>query len=463
MRRFILYLLLLILLPLTVANAQYYVCNTTCVNGATGNDSNAGTFAAPFLTLLHAQAAMSGGSTKKTIIEAGTFTLGANWAFTSADAGETWVSYPGATVVISGGASPATTNKTISIASGATGMVFKGLTFQNLGTVSGNNGGFVVTGNGTIYNDVFQYNSFTNCEDYCIAFNHMGGVLVDSNTFNNVLSALPGSTGSAVIAFTGANNMTFSHNTCSNTAYACLDTDNGVGAPATSNVIYDANIVINACNAGTPDCGALYMMDRTITSTGYIMRNNVINGVGDGSHTDETKCLYLDDDVSNVTVTGNLCFNDPGAYGMMYHGTTNAHVTNNVFVLAPGGLAGFYQIQTAYGATGTTMSGNTFQNNVVRYTGTPTNPMWRLSGSPTNFPAVSGNLFYSATGTTIQNSQTNFIDSSPIFCGPSMGPSPAALAAATALWGSIANGVVGNWAQLAVNQGTTFRNCSAGF
>ena len=470
MRRFLIALIIfLCALPFS-AHAQFYVCPASpgpvCSNGVNGNDANAGTFAAPFATPQHAQTAMQGSGTKKTIIEAGTYSLAANWTFSSSDNGESFVAYPGATVIISGGGSPASTNKVITTSS-ASNLTFKGLTFQNLGTAAGNNGSVFFTGGSNL---TLQYNTFNNCEDFCIAFNGVATALVDSNHFNVVINNTV-DTGSAVTMFNSHSNITISHNFCEMTGYACADQGVGVGAGTATNIVYDSNVSVNACAngiGGSPDgitdCGAYYMMDRNFTASGMKIINNVSFHIGHGDANQATKCIYLDDDISGVTVSGNLCY-DVGTWGVQYHGGNNNHLTNNVFVLTPNALngnqqVGFYQTQPSF--SGTTMSGNTFQNNVVRYTnGSINGQVWQQSGTPANFPAISGNLYYVATGASYPNSTTNFIDSSPIYCGPSSGAAPFGFNP-TQLWSAIASGAVSGWQQIALNQGMTFRSCAAG-
>jgi hypothetical protein len=53
----------------------------------------------PFATLAKAQSAMQSGSVKLTEIETGTYTMSANWDFTSADANEKWLPYSGQNTV----------------------------------------------------------------------------------------------------------------------------------------------------------------------------------------------------------------------------------------------------------------------------------------------------------------------------------------------------------------------------
>lgn len=60
-----------------------------------GNDSNPGTIAQPFLTPAAAQAAMRRTPIKTTYFRAGTYNLARTLWMTSADSNETWETYPG--------------------------------------------------------------------------------------------------------------------------------------------------------------------------------------------------------------------------------------------------------------------------------------------------------------------------------------------------------------------------------
>src|ERR1700719_925374 len=84
---------------------------TYFVSGNSGNDTWSGSLATPnepktdgpYRTLAKAQSSMRSSSTKTTTIRAGTYSVVSNWSFTTADNGETWVSYPEETAVLDGG------------------------------------------------------------------------------------------------------------------------------------------------------------------------------------------------------------------------------------------------------------------------------------------------------------------------------------------------------------------------
>jgi hypothetical protein len=476
MRRLLTALLILLTTP-CIAYAQYYVCASNCPNGATPSDASsscsAGTFAAPFATPQHAQAVMAACSTKKTIIEAGTYTLGANWTFTSSDNNTTYVAYQGATPIISGGGSAGANNFMMGLGSTTSGITFKGITFQNFGGNNGTNnitgfGGLVVKGSGHL----FQYNTFLNCTDACLHFAAASSSTADSNRFTNV-TGTTADFGHAIVGEAVVTNITISHNLCENLYYSCAAFDGVDGnASGIHDITYEANVIVNACQKGPSlgwDCGALYMSDRNGTSTNMFIKDNVVMG-GFGSTLDgnnTSSCIYLDDEAHNVTATGNLCYGDSGDFGVHLHGNINAHFTNNVFVLPGGSVPAevmYYQTGCCGSADKTTMSGNTFQNNVVVLLGNrPTNGPYEVNGTPTNMPTVSGNLYYMASGQSFKNpSSASIFDSSPIYCGPSTGVSPLGNISPQQLWTKLASGVVSSWTEIRTNQGPIFRSCAAG-
>src|SRR3989442_3849958 len=79
------------------------------VSGTNGSDSWSGTLAAPnsantdgpFKTLARAHSAMQASTIKKVTIRGDTYSLkSTNLTFAWQDAGETWISYPGETVIL---------------------------------------------------------------------------------------------------------------------------------------------------------------------------------------------------------------------------------------------------------------------------------------------------------------------------------------------------------------------------
>ncbi|HSC56585.1 MAG TPA: hypothetical protein VLC51_05250, partial [Nitrospira sp.] len=112
--------------------------------------------------------------------------------------------------------------------------------------------------------------------------------------------------------------------------------------------------------------------------------------------------IYLDDGMSNVTVSGNISVGG-GEYFVHYHGAQNIVVTNNVIYASAGGSElGFYQ-SSSYGAG---MSGDTFSHNIVYSSGNWHSTFWNISGWNSGTDAglsLHDNMYYSATGQTPPN------------------------------------------------------------
>ena len=109
------------------------------------------------------------------------------------------------------------------------------------------------------------------------------------------------------------------------------------------------NVILNSCTypaagANSPgfndqdggDCGAIYTWDEELpSSTNIQISNNYIddvnapsNGAGDWG-TDNTTGIYMDDGVSNTTVTGNIVFGIKSSCFVIHGGDNNA-MTGNI-------------------------------------------------------------------------------------------------------------------------------------
>lgn len=390
------------------------------VSGTNGNDSWSGTLAAPnsantdgpFKTLTRAQSAMRASTIKTVTIRGGTYSLkSTNLTFAGQDAGETWSSYPGETVILDGGGTGYISN------AGANNLSFIGLVIQNLG--QGPYGaGMYLRGSG----HTVQWNKFLNCTISCLSGSGLTNTLIDSNTIDGQSPGNPaGSTAnaySAIELWYGSSNNRITHNLITNTQGGGIAFSAGPSDPPNNNNIVDRNILRNV-NTNVVDMGAIYMMDRTLTAVGNQITNNIIDG--NGGYTtntttltdNQTKAIYLDDGMSNVLVRGNLC-RGCGVYAVQYHGGDHNTVTNNIFDLSAGGSElGFYQ--TTSFTRG--MAGNTFTKNIIYSSGKFHNPLWNTCcvGSAT-LPTANTNLYFSATGASIPNS--GIVDTNPVYANP---------------------------------------------
>ena len=397
----------------TAALAQSYY-----VSGTSGNDSWSGTLAAPntantdgpFKTLTRAQSAMQASTIKMATIRGGTYSIAStNLAFDWRDTGETWIPYQNETVVIDGSGSGYVDGH------GADNLSFMGLTFQNLGSGTGG-GGLHLNGSGHI----IRWNKFLNCNSACFSGSGFYNSLIDSNAIDGQSPGNPvgGGAYSAINLWYGSSNNRVSHNLIENTQGGGIAFGAGATDPAINNNIIDRNILRNV-NTKAVDNGAIYMMDRTHTAVGNQITNNVIDGNGGVNFlTNWTKAIYLDDLMSNTLVSGNICRNC-GQYAVQYHGGDHNIIVNNIFDLSGGALLGLYQDLLQYGNYG--MTGNVCKNNIVYFSSTAPNSLWRWSQDPNDTlmtkPTDTTNLYYSATGTSIPNSG-HIIDANPVYANP---------------------------------------------
>jgi parallel beta-helix repeat protein len=183
--------------------------------------------------------------------------------------------------------------------------------------------------------------------------------------------------------------------------------------PPNNNMVLDRNI-LNNIDLNAHDLGGLYYYGAFHGGTGNQITNNIVNN-NPGNSLGQTKAIYLDNESSNVLVSGNLC-RGCGAYGVQYHGGDHNTVTNNIFDLSSGAEIGLYQVDIPsfpdYG-----MQGNTFTKNIVYSSGCFASKLWTIYiNSDDSLPNVSSNLYYSATGCTIPN--TGAVDSSPVYANP---------------------------------------------
>jgi parallel beta-helix repeat protein len=297
-------------------------------------------------------------------------------------------------------------------ASGATGLKFKGLTFQRLGK-----GGMYFNGGSS--SPVIRWNNFYNCQDMCVSGVINNGV-IDSNTFDGNgpgnTTGTNGITSAAVNLWYGSSGNQVTHNLIQNCQAAGIVFSDGPSDPPINNNIIDRNIVRNV-DTNTTDSGAIYMMDRSHSSVGNQITNNVISGNGGSTYlTNWTKAIYIDDLMSNVTVSGNICRNC-GEYGIQIHAGDHITVVNNIFDLSSSGtVLGLYQNNTLYTDYG--MTGNVFQRNIIYSSGSTPSPLWQVGIGPSDaLPADSTNLYYSASGAAISNSG-QIVDTNPSYTNP---------------------------------------------
>lgn len=392
------------------AAAAYYISTT-------GSDSNPGTLAQPFLTLTKAQTAMQSGA-KTTYIRVGTYMLSASLTFTSSDNGESWQNYPGEVPVIDGasGGVP-TTGYNFTLIS-PSNMTFQGLTFQNMTGVASMYGAGDFVGS-SWSNITWNLDTFLNCAYECIMASTAFSSTITNDTFNGLTGADGGPfTDTYAVFLLGNPTGLVQHNNFINL------TGGAVYAEAPSSFVVNLNCLLNV-NTGpftTGDIGAIYMVDTAHTAMGNAITNNVIINNGPGlPNAFGVAAIYLDDEMSYATVTGNIC-QHCGNIGQLIHGGDHNAIENNIWDLSGGAELLFYQQDFGHPDYG--MAGNVWQQNLVYTTGTATSStLWNNQKTMTDAnPTVQNNIYYAVGGGTWPNSGASpadgIVDTSPVYQNP---------------------------------------------
>jgi hypothetical protein len=378
----------------------------------TGDDKNPGTIALPFLTLPKAQSAMQGSaSIKTTYLRAGTYALSAATGTSncdggmgstainlgSADSGETWSYYPPdgfGSAVIDGGSTSSTTGVACAFAANAaSNLTFIGLEFQHL-----------------------QYSA--------IYVNSSPNLTVSDNTIHDLTVGIFNIGGVAIHSSSG---VTVKNNYIHDVAYV------GVGAwgGGMSNTTISGNVILNSCTAASApggndqdggDCGAIYMWDESHVSTNGIVINNYIRDVNVSSsgEGDYSGCcatgIYLDDGMSNVTVSGNVvtgiksqCF--------VIHGGNNDTYTGNLCDLDDSTAQRIMTYQSD--SLMLAMSGNSVENNII-VAGSASPGTGYSDGSTPTAPTIKNNAYYNYVGSAVDSSGSNGSDANPTYEDPSI-------------------------------------------
>jgi glutaredoxin len=239
-----------------------------------GSDSNPGTLAAPFATLARAQHAMENSSIKTTYIEGGTYHITSTINLTAADNGETWTYYAPNGVnsaVLDGGSKVDLFN-----INGGSNITIDGLKMQNVYDSAVSTGG-ARSNDIVLENCDIGFNQHTSAEggfNAMVAFGNVTNAKILNNYVHNTASQ-----GIALYAF-----------------YAGENVDGSV---------VSGNVVLNAVQAMS-DGGAIYVdMRYTNVNGGHVtIENNYVKDYGNANV--QAEGIYLDDDTSNATVTGNV-------------------------------------------------------------------------------------------------------------------------------------------------------------
>ena len=273
----------------------------------TGNDNNAGTLASPFATLARAQEAMENGSIKTTYVEGGTYNLNSTLQLSSADNGETWQYYPANGVdsaVLDGGDSVSAGI----VANGVSNLTINGLTVQHFQTF----GILVQSGSNS-----------------CVVENCNVGFTTDAS----------GAT-TAGILIGGATNTIVANNYVHDTYGQGISVEAYYAGQSVNGDVVTGNVVLRAAQV-LSDNGAIYTdMDQTGDAGGHVtISNNFIGDYG-APGVAAVEGIYLDDNSSNVTVTGNIIApptegavgsgNDNNTTAIEVHNGNDNHISDNI-------------------------------------------------------------------------------------------------------------------------------------
>jgi hypothetical protein len=398
-----------------------------------GNDNNPGTIDAPFATLARAQQAMENSSIKTTYIEGGTYNVTSTLTLTAADNGETWSYYAPNGVnsaVLDGGR----TTDLFSI-DGVSNITIDGIKMQNVNDYA------IFTPSNALNNNV----TIENCD---IGFNNHTGAI---GGFNPII-ALDNSTNTKIL-----NN--YVHDTASQgiALFAFNAGDSIDGSVISGNVVLRTVQQMN-------DGGGIYlnMRDTNVNGGHVTISNNFVEDYG-GSGITSAEGIYLDDDASNVTVTGNVI--GPGAAGtaqpmatIINGGCNNVFSGNIIDVGKTGtGLVAGWTEPGGGGAVSFNWTGpNVFEHNIVvsDYAGSTQTSRSGISGQeyvqgpgyPTAFGTIADNVYFNYGGGAETTTGNIVSDSHALFEDPQLSGPTYTVAAASPTF-SVINftPIVGGW------------------
>jgi len=366
----------------------------------TGNDSNAGTLASPFLTLHQCKVSMEASGTKKTC-----YVRGGSYAPAAADA-----SICNGTTTCAVG---------MSSAAGDNNLTFSYYPPDGYDSADITGG---ATSDSTGLYDIFFVGNTTGVTINGLNLHHFRYAGISSGGGNHTLTVTNNivSNGFCVV---NSGNCTSTQNEAAIQCYGCT------GATITNNVVHDMasfgiaftnangdlnnldienNVVYQTC-VSLQDCGAIYVDDLAQTSTNKRIKNNYVHdgAVFDAAISGWGAAIYMDDCDSNNTVTGNVLTGKNGGNNIMIHGGSHNVVSGNLIDLATLGMP----ILREQSSSCSTVTGNSFKNNIVisngaagGYTGT--------SGTVT----VANNAYHNYGSGTLSTSG----DSSPVSEDPSL-------------------------------------------
>jgi hypothetical protein len=408
----------------------------------TGSDSNSGTSRSdPVKNLTAAQSkarAAQSNSGKVICAMAGTFPVGSTLALTASDNGETWqydVASGPNTAVLDGGGTGAIGSNTgvpvvIGISGGPSNIVINGLKIQNYEIQGiGNNSKQPRTNNIVVENCDIGHDSYS------------------------------GQWNAGAIWLDNATNSTIANNYVHDVHWDGIMLSAYYAGESLDGDLVENNITLRTVNnPASADGSGIYISHHGVGSSGgaVVVRNNFIRDYA--KYSDNTRCIYLDDSASHVTVTGNVC-GWPGnsssfvnVEGVVYHNGAHDSVSNNVFDL--GSAATNWEAWFGYdGASpsGDSMVSNSFTSNVVvmnftgaihtNYAGVSRHAYLFWQTTQPALPTISSNTYRNYGGGAEDGTGNLANDTSPTYADPGCHGDLYELASPPAGWTPI----VGGW------------------
>ena len=348
---------------------------------------------------------MQASGTKTTTLRAGAYSVTSNLSFSTADNGEAWIGYPGETAVVDGGGTG------VFSLTNPNHFTLQGLTFQNMGA-----NGAQHQLRGLFHHSVEHLQRLRS-----VLPQWQTSLPTRSSTATPSDGQSPGNPAgnngngyAAINLFGTSSNNRVTRNLIKNTQGGGISFGNGPTQSGCSNNVIDRNLLQNVDN-NVFDYGAIYIYDASHTGVGNQITNNVVDGYGGPNGVaNQVKGIYLDDETSNVLVSGNVVRNG-GAWALMIHGGDHNTFTNNIWDLSfPGSLLGFYQGSPIhdYG-----MAANVFTKNLIYSSSAYPSSLYLIylyQGDA--LVASSNNLYYSAAGAGMPN--TGMLESNPVLANP---------------------------------------------
>jgi parallel beta-helix repeat protein len=314
-----------------------------------GSDANSGLSPdQPFQTLERARDAMRASPIKTVYLEGGVYARSAPLSLSAADAGETWLGFPGQTPILDGG-----------------GAVKRGITLT----------GPHIT---------VRWLTVQNYAESGIFAQNVTGVVIDSNTVKNTQSTAWNQAG--IVSIGNFTNSRITHNLVENSQYDGILSATSEKDSITNLLIQD-NAVFDSCTR-VADCGAIHANDRGHASTNIRIDHNVVGRYGQDAL--QSKGIYLDDLLSNTAVTNNIVYGH-GQYAVQVHGGDHNTVQNNIFDVRQAKGAVLYQTRSADHR----MEANVFRCNIVYSAPAAPGALWRNLGGGVA-AAEDRNLYWSA-------------------------------------------------------------------